>query len=204
SEVSGVRHSVVSNAAESSVTVQASRSQSSSAGQELTRKLGSGTIDGRQFVTALTFDLSNLPLGAEVLYGALELTGLDDEFLADYGRWYVRMVDLPAGVGISALTYDDVVGAPASESGGVWRMRAGELQARGVETLRFGRQVLDELALHIGQGAVTFRIDGPDGRTNMFSWPAEGPDAPRLRIGYIAMPDSAEADEEPLVIWDDR
>lgn len=166
--------------------------------------LRSGTLDGRQFLSALTFDLSDLPLGSEVLYGALELTGLDDEFLADYGRWYIRMVDMPEGVTLGDMSFADIAESPPVDTDAVWRLHADALESRGIETLRFEGVVLDELALRLGNGTVTFRIDGPTGRTNMFSWPADGPDAPRLRIGYVAMPDDVEADPEPLVIWDDR
>jgi len=154
--------------------------------------LRSGSSAGREFLTALSFDLTDLPMGVEVLYAGLELTGLDAEFLAERDDWYIQLIDLPPAGTLGDLTFSQILAAPAADPGAVWRLRSEQLAPGGRNTLQFGQQALDALALRLGQGKVTFRIEGPGGRANLFAWQSCGEDAPRLRVGYLVMPGTAE------------
>ncbi len=165
-------------------------------------ELSSGALDGRAFVAAVSFDLKALPAGSDILYAGLEMTGLASEFLADYGRWYIRMIEHRPGVPMDQLTYDDLAIAPTVGPDLVWRLRSDDLAPGGRNTLVFEESAREVLAENLGNGPVTFRIDGPSARTNLFSWEAEGYRAPRLRIAYI-FGDGDGMSGEPLILWDD-
>jgi len=163
-------------------------------------ELSSGSVDGRTFVAAVSFDLSALPDGSDVLYAGLDITGLTSEYLADYGRWYVRIIEHPPDAPMDQLTFDDLAIAPTIGPDLVWRLRSDDLAPGGRNTLIFEESAHEVLAAHLGNGPVTFRIDGPAARTNLFSWEADGYRAPRLRIAYVVADGMSG---EPLILWDD-
>lgn len=165
--------------------------------------LQSGTLGEREFLAALTFDLTPLPRGAEVLYAGLELTGLDDRFLADQGSWYIRMIKLPADQAPDTLSFARLLAAPNALPNLVWRLRREQLWPGGRNTLQLEGDALPMLAARLGGGRVSFRFDGPTQRTNLFRWATQGPDAPRLRLAYVLPGEVAAATEIPLIMWDD-
>jgi hypothetical protein len=155
--------------------------------------LHSGTADGREFVAVLQFDLSRLPLGSEVRYAGLELTGLDDAFLRRAGEWEVRIVDLPESRRPGHMSFGQLVAVPDAVPPVAWRLRSRELAPGGRNVLEFDQGALDLLAVRLGHDRVAFRIEGPVGESNLFSWAAVGDEGPRLRVGYVAMPGADEA-----------
>lgn len=165
--------------------------------------LASGSRDGRQFIGAITFDLADLPPGSEILYAGLELVGMDAEFLADYGRWYLRLIQPPPGESARTLGFDALRGAPPAGPELVWRLRSGQLAPGGRNTLEFEAEARASLTARLGAGTVTFRIDGPSGRTNLFSWEVQGARAPRLRLAYHVARDLDATAEKPLILWDE-
>lgn len=164
--------------------------------------LRSGSVDGREFVAAMAFDLSRLPPAVEVLYAGLELTGLDAAFLEQAGQWHVRMIDVPSGDAVADMSFSRLVAAPDARPGASWRLRAAELAPGGRNALEFDDLARDALAVRLGRGSAVFRIEGPTEESSLFGWAANGDDAPRLRIGYVAMPDARVDPGQPLVVWD--
>lgn len=167
-------------------------------------QLQSGSRDGREFMAAVTFDLSPLPAGAEVLYAGLELTGLEGDFLAEQGSWFVRMIKIPANRSLAELSFARLLAAPNALPNLVWRLRSDQLSPGGRNTLQFEGEALVVLSKRLGNGTVTFRMDGPSDGTQVFRWAARGEDAPRLRIAYVLTDHAAEVTEVPLILWDDE
>jgi hypothetical protein len=184
---------------------------------------------GVGFLSAISFDLSALPMGSVVRFAGLELAGIDQAAIEDYGHWSVRFVDLDPETPLREATWRRILEAPAAAPCGTWRVAHGSWRDRdrasaaawtrsdaaaprpellraqrpARRTLVLEQPVLDEIALRLGSGSVTFRIDGPKRRARAFAWPAEGPFAPRLRLGYLAMPGTDARTVKRLVRWQD-
>jgi|GEM_PF-6283182 hypothetical protein len=167
-------------------------------------------------LSALVFDLTELPLAAGVLYAGIEFAGLSEAVVNEYGEWSVRLIDLACDATVDDATWRSLAAAPSEEVGGGWRLRTGPLRsmrrsqgprtrsAPRLCTLELGRAVLAEIARRVGCGSVVFRVDGPAGRGRIFVWPTEGPFAPRLRLGYVTRAGKGAVSDDPLARSEER
>ncbi|MDH7487826.1 MAG: hypothetical protein QHJ81_16325 [Anaerolineae bacterium] len=130
----------------------------------------SGTHDGVIFHGAWQFDLSRIAPGTPLHAAALHLTGLSDQRLGEGGTWEVRILSKEVNEDWSRQTFQTLHNAVAEQA---------LLPVLGHDDLIVGRDNVfafneEQLRLLEGRlldGAISFRLDGPQtGSNNVFAW----------------------------------
>jgi len=131
----------------------------------------SGIFDGVIYHGAIQFDLSAVPRGAPIYYGSLELAGLNGDRLGQSGVWELRVLSDTIEYEWPSASYQDIHNARVVQSVAPALSRD-DLGVRKVNVFTFSRGQLDLLEKRVlGEGKVTFRLDGPlTGANSLFSW----------------------------------
>ncbi len=130
-----------------------------------------GIFDDQVYIGAIQFDLSQVPPGAPIVYADLTLTGLSDQWLGEGGTWTVELLQGWMDEGweeqaFETLSRTDNVVTALSPS-----LARDDVRAGHANTFVLGPDALQELAIRVFSGRVSFRVRGPAlGDNNLFSW----------------------------------
>jgi hypothetical protein len=168
--------------------------------------LRAGRHDGREYVGLLVFDLSDLPLGAardsaapsppglaegagaELLYAALELSGLDDASAEADASWSLRAVQLSADWPPADFSFGRLMGLAPADPSLVWRLRAADFPPDRAAGLDLEGAALAALQAAMGRGLLALRIEALSSGAaayGLLTLHASGERAPRLRLAYF-------------------
>lgn len=162
--------------------------------------LYTGVYDGVVYHGILQFDLSAVPRGATIYYGALNLTGLDSRRVGNDGAWEVRILAGDVDQSWDLASYQQLHDARVQ-----WTvppaLAASDLVTGKANVFDLSRQMLDDLEHRLldGHKTVSIRLDGPvDGANNVFAWDtgygaASQGNRPRLLLGVGAAPKTPQA-----------
>ena len=129
-----------------------------------------GFFNDHVYYGAIQFDLSAVPPASRITYAALELVGLSDQNLGKTGSWQVEMLNPTIDPAWTTLTFDQFQ-TTEPEIGILPLLNAASLQKDRPSQFPFGPEQLAFLQQHVAQGAVSFRIRGPEvGPDNLFTW----------------------------------
>lgn len=156
-----------------------------------------GSFEGRTYRGMIQFDLSDIPAGVVFTYADVQLTGRDGQNTAKEGAWQLTMLNESIDAKWSGTGYDDLAGAAAQAAVGPV-LSAVDLDADKVNTFPFGAEQIVMLQEHLENGAVSFRLDGPDNNIdNLFTWIGGDPQAdearPVLHLRYVPGEDVGQA-----------
>lgn len=166
--------------------------------------LYAGISQGRIYHGAFQFDLSFLPPGSSVYYAAVELTGSNDQRLAQGGTWSVQMLGIDVDPDWAKHGFDEIHGASVFDTLAP-SLKSTDLVKGKTYVFVLNAQQRAELERRIFRGVVSFRIDGPpSGIENLFGWDSgygsestgKGP-VLRLAVALPSTPVTAGADRMP-------
>ncbi|OGO42280.1 MAG: hypothetical protein A2Z04_05880, partial [Chloroflexi bacterium RBG_16_57_9] len=150
--------------------------------------LYSGAYGGRLYLSGIQFDLSRLPVGAQILSAQVELTGQTAEYiLSDPPEgWKLQVLSRAADDNWPSHNYNDLRNATvlATIPPTLTKSNVG---TGTVDTFAFEAAQLGEL---VGRAKLSFRIDGPTSGNAVMSWDTGyGQDSrysgPKLSIVYV-------------------
>jgi hypothetical protein len=136
--------------------------------------LYSGYQDGQAFLSAVKFDVRNVPRGAPVREASLVLTGLrDDRFNPEAGgNWSVQLLEAGAFPDFARTDVQPLLNAPAAIT--LFPVLSpADLQSGRVNTFPLDQRARNWLAQKVADGEteVIARITGPAGGSNtLFAW----------------------------------
>lgn len=134
------------------------------------RNIHVGTFQGQTYYGLLQFDLSPIPVGAEIVYAALSLTGLSDENTGATGSWQVQILGPALDENWRNVRFATIGDAPVADSLAPALTRA-DLGRKQVNTFEFTAEQRDHLKDRLTTGKLSVRIAGPTGADdNLFSW----------------------------------
>jgi hypothetical protein len=134
------------------------------------RNVYAGSFQGQTYYGILQFDLSSIPVGAQVSYVALSLTGLNDENIGATGTWQVRILDPRVDENWANLTFDTVRDAAVVDTLSP-TLSPGDLARKRVNTFVFDARQRSRLEQRLISGKFSLRIDGPaTAEDDLFGW----------------------------------
>ena len=132
--------------------------------------LHAGLYKGHIYHGVVRFDLSAIPPTANIIYAALELTGLDDQHVSQGGGWQVHLLDPTIESTWTELTHDMLHHATI-EATLPATLSPTALAPHKSNIFSFAPEQLPTLRQHLDTGIAIFRLDGPtSGDDNLFSW----------------------------------
>ncbi|MCW5849815.1 MAG: S8 family serine peptidase [Anaerolineae bacterium] len=147
-----------------------------------------GSLGGLIFHGALQFDLSVLPPNARIQRAQLRLTGQDASQRHGSGTWSIRILGEDADYGWTSHGYTVIHGVSVVET--VDTLSAGQIGEGITNAVEFTVGSIIEVQRRLKTtGLLSFRLDGPTGGDNLFSWDTgQGPDStqpgPVLMLAY--------------------
>lgn len=163
-----------------------------------------GTWNGRTYHGAMQFDLGAIPLGAQINFARLEMTGRSIEFLGSTGTWSTNILRTDIDPSFEFEGYSGIHNA-AIESTLPPLLGVASI-GRGVRnTFLFGESHRATLgSRRAGSGVLSLRLDGPTSGSlsNLFTWDTGyGADTlypgPRLIVNYSTTPTTPEPSATP-------
>lgn len=147
-----------------------------------------GSLGGLTFHGALQFDLSALPPNALIQRAQLRLTGQDASQRHGSGVWSIQILGEDADYAWTSHGYTVIHGVSVVET--VDRLNAGQVGEGITNAVEFTVGPIIEVQRRLKTtGLISFRLDGPTGGDNLFSWDTgQGPDStqpgPVLMLAY--------------------
>ena len=132
--------------------------------------LYTGILEGRVYHGAFQFDISFIAPGSSLHYAAVELTGLDDQNLAEGGNWSLQMLDTTIDPEWPLHDFEQIHQASVAHTLPPTLHRS-DLGRGQMQVFVLNAGLRAELEERIARGVVSFRLDGPSsGENNLFSW----------------------------------
>jgi hypothetical protein len=129
-----------------------------------------GFLNGQAYYGALQFDLSMIPPGSTITYAALELTGLDAQYLNPGGNWRLKLLDAAIDETWPELTFE-LLQRAAVETTMSPTLTSTDLDQNRINLFNFNPEQLVLLEQRLSNGVASFRLDGPtSGKDNLFTW----------------------------------